>query len=177
MKNIKSHKMEKRKISGPRYNMIQNVAYMIKLACNSGEKKVVVLSLLSAFTAVALNIINLYISPAILSVIERKASVSELFLTIAIFVVALMLVSALRAYVKTNTLYGRISVRCEIINLLNQKMAMTSYQNINDERFKTLKIKVQETIGSNSAATEAIWSTLTDLTEVLIRYLKILHFV
>lgn len=142
-------KTKKEKSPKPKYNMAQNSWYMIKLAWTSGEKKVIVLSLLSALFAVALNLINLYVSPTILSVVERKASVSELILTIVVFVVALMVVSAVSSYVNTNTLYGRISVRCEIINLLNRKMATTSYQNISDERFKTLKIKVQETIGSN----------------------------
>ena len=163
-------KTKKEKSRGPKYNMGQNSWYMIKLAWTSGEKKVIVLSLLSALFAVTLNLINLYVSPTILSVVERKASVTELILTIAVFVVALMLVSALSAYVKTNKLYGRISVRCEIINLLNKKAATTSYPNIYDEKFKKLKAKSQETISSNRAATEAIWTTLTDLTTNIIGF-------
>ena len=166
----KTQKARKEKAPKPKYNMAQNSWFMIKLAWTSGEKKVIVLSLLSALTAVALNLINLYVSPTILSVVERQASVTELILTIVVFVVALMLVSAASSYVNTNTLYGRISVRCEIINLLNRKMATTSYQNISDERFKTLKIKVQETIGSNRAATEAVWTTLTDLTTNIVGF-------
>lgn len=163
-------KTKKEKSPKPKYNMAQNSWYMIKLAWTSGEKKVIVLSLLSALFAVALNLINLYVSPTILSVVERQASVTELIVTIVVFVAALMLVSAASSYVNTNTLYGRISVRCEIINLLNRKMATTSYQNISDERFKTLKIKVQETIGSNRAATEAVWTTLTDLTTNIVGF-------
>ena len=166
----KTQKAKKEKAPKPKYNMAQNSWFMIKLAWTSGEKKVIVLSLLSALTAVALNLINLYVSPTILSVVERKASVAELIMTIAVFVGALMIVSAASSYVNTNTLYGRISVRCEIINLLNRKMATTSYQNISDERFKTLKIKVQETIGSNRAATEAVWTTLTDLTTNIVGF-------
>ena len=154
----------------PKYNMGQNSWYMIKLAWTSGEKKVIVLSLLSALTAVALNLINLYVSPTILSVVEQKASVAELIVTIAVFVGALMLVSAASDYVNTNTLYGRISTRCEIIARLNQKVATTSYPNIYDEKFKELKIKAQESIGSNRAATEAIWTTLTDLTTNVIGF-------
>lgn len=163
-------KTKKEKAPKPKYNMAQNSWFMIKLAWTSGEKKVIVLSLLSALFAVALNLINLYVSPTILSVVERQASVTELIVTIVVFVAALMLVSAASSYVNTNTLYGRISVRCEIINLLNRKMATTSYQNISDERFKTLKIKVQETIGSNRAATEAVWTTLTDLTTNIVGF-------
>lgn len=166
----KTQKAKKEKAPKPKYNMAQNSWFMIKLAWTSGEKKVIVLSLLSALFAVALNLINLYVAPTILSVVERQASVTELIVTIAVFVAALMLVSAASSYVNTNTLYGRISVRCEIINLLNRKMATTSYQNISDERFKTLKIKVQETIGSNSGATEAVWTTLTDLTTNIVGF-------
>ena len=166
----KTQKAKKEKAPKPKYNMAQNSWFMIKLAWTSGEKKVIVLSLLSALTAVALNLINLYVSPTILSVVERKASVTELILTIVVFVAALMLVSAASSYVNTNTLYGRISVRCEIIALLNKKAATTSYPNIYDEKFKKLKTKAQETIGSNRAATEAIWTTLTDLTTNIIGF-------
>lgn len=166
----KTQNAKKEKAPNPKYNMAQNSWFMIKLAWTSGEKKVIVLSLLSALFAVALNLINLYVAPTILSVVERQASVTELIVTIVVFVTALMLVSAASSYVNTNTLYGRISVRCEIINLLNRKMATTSYQNISDERFKTLKIKVQETIGSNSGATEAVWTTLTDLTANIVGF-------
>lgn len=165
-----TQKAKKEKAPKPKYNMGQNSWFMIKLAWTSGEKKVIVLSLLSALFAVALNLVNLYVSPTILSVVERQATVTELIWTIVVFVAVLMLVSAVSSYVNTNVLYGRISVRCEIINLLNRKMAMTSYQNINDERFKTLKTKVQEATSSNKAATEAVWTTLTDLTTNIVGF-------
>lgn len=159
----KTRKAKKEKASKPKYNMGQNSWFMIKLAWTSGEKKVLVLSLLSALTAVALNIINLYVSPTILSVVERHASVSELIWTISAFTLALMLVSASSAYVNTNTMYGRISVRCELITLLNKKAATTSYPNLFDDKYKKLNAKSQEAISSNRSATEAIWTTLTEL--------------
>lgn len=162
---------EKGKSSKPKYNMGQNSWYMIRLAWTSGEKKVIVLSLLSALFAVTLNLLNLYVSPSILSVVERKASITELIVTIVVFVVALMFVSAAFSYVNTNTLYGRISTRCEIITLLNKKAATTSYPNVYDEKFKKLKIKSQEAINSNRSATEAIWTTLTDLTTDIIGFI------
>ena len=159
----KTRKAKKEKASKPKYNMGQNSWFMIKLAWTSGEKKVLVLSLLSALTAVALNIINLYVSPTILSMVERHASVSELIWTISAFTLALMLVSASSAYVNTNTMYGRISVRCELITLLNKKAATTSYPNLFDDKYKKLNAKSQEAISSNRSATEAIWTTLTEL--------------
>jgi ATP-binding cassette subfamily B protein len=163
-------KPKKEKSPRPKYNMGQNSWFMIKLAWTSDEKKVLVLSLLAALTAVALNLINLYVSPAILSVVERRASAAELVLTIAGFVLSLMLVSAVSAYVNTNTMYGRISVRLEIVTLLNRKAATTSYPNIYDEKFQKLLAKAVDSVGSNRAATEAVWTTLTDLTTNIIGF-------
>ena len=167
----KTQKAKKEKAPKPKYNMAQNAWFMIKLAWTSGEKKVIVLSLLSALFAVALNLINLYVSPTILSVVERQASVTELIVTIVVFVAALMLVSAASSYVDKNTLYGRISTRCEIIAQLQRKAATTSYPNLFDDKFKKLKMKAQEAIGSNRAATEAIWTTLTELATNLIGFI------
>lgn len=64
------------------YRVPQNVWFMIKLAWTSGEKKVLVLGLLSALLAVALNLARLYISPAVLAVLEKQASLTELLKTI-----------------------------------------------------------------------------------------------
>ena len=165
-----NEKTKKEKAPKPKYSMWQNSWFMIKLAWTSGEKKVIVLSLLSAVLAVALNLINLYVSPVILSVVERHAPVSELILAILVFVLALMLVSAASSYVNTNTLYGRISVRCELIALLNKKAATTSYPNLFDDKFKKLEMKSQESIDSNQAATEAVWTTLTELAQNIIGF-------
>lgn len=168
---VMKEKMKKVKFNRPKYNMGQNSWFMIKLAWTSGEKKVLVLSLLSAILAVALNLVNLYVSPTILSAVERHVSVTELILTIVGFVLGLILVSAASTYVNVNTLYGRISVRCEIINLLNRKAATTSYPNVDDDGFKKLLAKSQECTSANREATEAIWTTLTTLITNLLGFI------
>ena len=151
--------------------MWQNSWFMIKLAWTSKEKKVIILSLLSAALAVALNLVNLYVSPTILSAVERHVSVGELLWTIAGFVLALMFVSAASAYVNTNTLFGRISVRAEVTNLLNKKAATTSYPNVDDDKFIKLLTKARECTASSMASTEAIWTTLTMLTTNIVGFL------
>jgi ATP-binding cassette subfamily B protein len=160
---VTKEKTKKEKSPKPKYNMAQNVWFMIKLAWTSGEKKVIALSLLSALTAVVLSLINLYVSPTILSVVERRASVSELIFTILAFLLALMFVSAASAYIDKNTIYGRISVRIELITLLNKKAATTSYPNLFEDKYQKLIAKSQKSINSNHAATEAVWITLTDI--------------
>lgn len=155
----------------PKYNMWQNSWFMIKLAWTSKEKKVLVLCLLSATLAVALNLVHLYVSPIILGAVERHAPAAELLSIIAAFVLGMMLLSAASAYVKANTQFGRISVRGEVVTLLAGKAAATSYPNVDDDNFQKLQAKSRDCVGSNSAAAEAIWDTLTELTSSLLGFL------
>ena len=120
MGNKKTLKSKYTKCHKPKYNMWQNSWFMIKLAWISKEKKVIIFSFLSAVLAVALNIFNLCISPAILSAVERRVSIGQFFLTVAIFVFGLMFLSAASAYISTNTVFGRISIRSIISNYLNK---------------------------------------------------------
>lgn len=162
---------KKKKLPKPKYNMWQNAWYMIRLAWTCGEKKVLALGLLSALLTVANHLVNLYVSPAVLAVLERHAPVGELLLTIAVFALGIMLVSAAKAYVGENTMYGRIGVRCELINLLNRKATVTSYPNVDDDGFQKLLVKASECINSNEASGEAIWSTLSALTANIIGFI------
>lgn len=143
--------------------MVQNTLFMIKLAWTSKEKKVIVLCALAALSTVLGNLVNLYISPAILSVLERQAPLKELLWTILIFVIGMMFLSATGSYINANEMYGRVSVRRELITLLNKKAATTSYPNLFDDNYQKLNAKAQEAVNSNRAATEAVWTTLTNL--------------
>ena len=169
MESIKRPKHKK--AAKPQYSMGQNTWFMVKLAWTSKEKKVLALSLLSALLAVALNLVNLYVSPTILSAVERHAPVTELMLTIVNFVLGIMLLSAASAYVNANTMYGRISVRSEIINLLNRKAATTSYPNVDDNGFRKLLGKSFDCVNDNNQATEAIWKTLTALASNILGFI------
>ncbi len=154
---------EKEKTAKPKYNMWQCSAYMIALAWREKEKKVLFLCLLQVFLAVASNLVNLYVSPSILSVVERRASIMELMTTVLIFVLLIMFCSAATSYVNSNTLYGRITVRLAVIAAVNKKACTTSYPNLTDEKFIKLSSKSQQATSNNREATEAIWETLTSL--------------
>lgn len=149
--------------STPKYSIWRNVCFMIKLACNSNEKKVLVISLLIALLSVAQNLLNLYVAPSILAAVQKHLSLLNLLLVIGCFVAAMMTVTAALAYAKENSRPGRISVRCELVNLLNRKAATTSYPNIENDAFRKLLVKANECTNSNWAAAEAIWDTLTSL--------------
>lgn len=153
-----------------RFNMWQNSAFMIKLAWQIKEKKVLVFSVLIAIFGVAQQVVNLYLTPVILGIVESHAPLSELLVSICIFVGLLLLISATSAYLETNALFGRVTVRSELIFMLNNKSATTSYPNIDDKDFQNLLQKAQDVVTSNRSAGEAIWTTLTDLLKNLLGF-------
>ena len=158
-------KKKKEKSAKPKYNMWQCSAYMISLAWREKEKKVLLLCLLQVFLAVASNLVNLYVSPTILSVVERRASTTELLTTVLMFVMLVMFCSASTSYVNSNALYGRVTVRLGLIGDINKKSCTTSYPNLTDEKFIKLHAKSEQATNSNGQATEAIWETLTLLAQ------------
>ncbi len=155
--------MRKKDKKKPKYNTFQNVWFMIKLAWKQKEKKVIFTAILLIIFGIALNLINLYIAPTILNAIEKGVSFSNLFITILVFIGAYILTYASNAYVNENVLYGRVTVRSEIITMLNDKCCRTSFPNIENEEFYKLYTQASTFCSSNSEATEAIWGTLTKL--------------
>ena len=156
-------KTKKERPPKPKYNMWQNSAYMIRLAWSVKEKKVIFIGLAMALLTVALSLIELYVVPVILSIIETHAPIGEIIIIIAAFTAGLMAVTAAKSYFDINNLYGKISVRTEIINMINDKGATTSYPNLFDDNFNKLLSKSIECTNSNDKATEAVWETLRDL--------------
>lgn len=155
----------------PKYNMFQNSCYMIKNAWQMKEKKVIVMSLLSAVLIVANNLINLYVTPTILKAVELHVSIGRLAFTIVAFTAGIMLISAAIAYVNENIQYGMITVRMGFVNLLNRKAATTSYPNLDDERFRKLVDKASRCTRDNRSATEDMWRTLKKLVGNIIGFL------
>lgn len=152
-----------KKAPKPKYNLWQNTGFMLRTSrkyAKSVFPLCIVLALLSAGKSVA----ELLIAPAILNKIELSASLGSVVFTIAAFALVLMLLSGLRSYVDTNALFGRIAVRSQGIYLsISRKYAETSYPNLLNTDSLALGKKASAACDANSEASEAIWTTLTDL--------------
>ena len=152
-----------KKTPKPKYNLWQNTGFMLRTSrkyAKSVFPLCIVLALLSAGKSVA----ELLIAPAILNKIELSASLGSVVFTIAAFALVLMLLSGLRSYVDTNALFGRIAVRSQGLYLrISRKYAKTSYPNLLNTDFLALGEKASAACSANSEASEAIWTTLTDL--------------
>ena len=146
----------------PKYNTLQNVGWMIKIAWNN-RKRVMLFCVLTALFEVLLNLTQLYIAPEVLARVEQRAPMWELLLTIGVFTAALFLTNGLKEYIKQNTLFARVDVRSVIIGKLARKCNMTSYPNTLDANFIKLREKAHLSCEGNSQATEHIWQTLTML--------------
>lgn len=152
--------MEKRR--KPRYGMGENTIYMISIAFKEG-KSVLWLGLLLSGLGIALNLLQLFIVPTILDKVESHVSLTELLITIGVFVLALLVVSGADAYVNQNTIFGRVIVRTSLICAIHDKFSKTSYPNIENQEFLNLSETARRSIKGNSAAAEAVWDTLVEL--------------
>ncbi len=155
--NVKQKKKER-----PRYNMWQNSGWMIKNAWEE-RKSVLFLSLAVAAGAVAMSLTELFIAPMVLRKVETAAPLSQLLGTILGFALLLMLISALNAYLDQNTMFGRMEGRLSILKKVHYKFDTTSFPNTEDPDALRKLEKAQMAMGNNECATEAIWTTLTDL--------------
>ena len=166
----------KNKIPKPKYSLIQNVVWMIKLAWKT-RKRVLVFCVLAALVEVLYNLAQLYIAPEILRLVEQRAPIPELLLTILFFTAALFVTLGIKEYFATCSDYPRIDVRSVIIAMVRRKSNMTSFPNTLNTEFIKLREKTYNNCDSNRAATEHIWQNITDLLKDvtgLLLYLRIL---
>ena len=146
----------------PKYNVWQNVRFMLALAWRKG-KDVLALCVLFAALSLGINLAQLFIAPVVLAQVEAHAPLPRLLGAIAGFALALILLNGLLGYVDQNTMFGRVRLRISIINDLNEKACTTSYPNTRDPEALKLFEKAQDATRSNSRSAEHVWTTLTSL--------------
>lgn len=165
----------KKAASRPRYNMLQNSGYMIALAWKR-QKSVLVLCLVAAAAAITRSTTELLVVPAILNRVETGAPLTQLLGTILSFTAVLVLSAAAHSYIDTNTMYGRISLRVHLADLIQYKFCVTSYPNTEDAAALRKLEKAIQCTRSNDSAAEAIWDTFTGLIKNLACFLIYLFF-
>ena len=162
----------------PKYNIAQNVGWMIKIAWRAG-KRVLLFCVLTAALEIMYNLAQLYIAPEILRRVESHAAIGSLLGTILLFTAALFFALSARDYIKENTLFPRVDVRSEIIGMISFKCNTTSFPNTLDADYIKLRDKSYMACNSNREATELIWQTITLLLQNIggfLIYLTILSY-
>ncbi len=157
----------KEKKKKPTYNMWQNTAYFVRAAWDNCPSVLLICLLLAVVTAGA-TVVEMLFVPVVLGQVEGHVPLSQLLATIGVFTLALLLLWGGKSYLNTNALFGRIQVRMYISGEISRKSTSTSFPNLLDTTFLKWKEQALRTCNSNQDASEAIWTTWTDiLTNVL----------
>ena len=146
----------------PKYNMLQNIWWMVKIAWKV-RVRVLVFVVLMATLEVLYNLTQLYIAPEILRRVEEQVALDELLGTIGIFTVALFLIMGLKEYISEIAGFPWVDVRSYIIGKIARKCNVTSYPNNYKTDFIKLRDRAYLACNGNREATEYIWTTLTNL--------------
>lgn len=167
----------------PAYSLGQNIAYMISLAWRQ-RSSVILLALIMTAVAILRSFTQLFIVPCILGAVEAKVSIiesvshfnylnsaAELTAVILLFTGALILLSAAGAYFSTCSQFGRIEVRLHIGAMIQNKALTMSYPDIEDQNVRKKMDKASMLVTSNSAAAEAIWTTLVNLLKNAVEFI------
>ncbi len=157
----------KQKKEKPKYNAFQNSLFMIKTAWHV-EKKVLLFLVLEVLLSLGIQLVELYLSPAVIGAVERRVPLWELLLVIGGFSLALVLLHGSSVYIGENAMYPQITVRMFIINLVNKKCCDTSHINFHKSNFKQLLSVSYSAVDGNRTITEAIWGSLAELLRIVL---------
>lgn len=150
----------------PKYNTAQCIGFMLRTAWRT-YKSVPLMCFVLAGIALGQNLLELFLTPYVLRLVEQAAPLGKLFGAIGLFTLALMLLAGVRQYLVERHFYARVSVRSAIVMDINDKTGATSYSNTLDPAFLALREKAGRTTDNNREATEYIWTRLTDLIAAL----------
>lgn len=154
----------------PAHSLGQNIIYMISLAWKQ-RRSVISLALTMAVVAILLSLTQLFIVPSILEVVEINVSVAELTAIMLLFTGVLILLSAAQSYFSSCSQFGRIEVRLIIGSMIQNKALTMSYPDIENQNVRKKMDKASMLVTSNSAATEAIWTTLVNLLKNVVEFI------
>ncbi len=157
----------------PAYSLGQNLVYMISLAWKQ-RRSVILLAVAMAVVAILLSLTQLFIVPSILGAVEVNVSAAELTGTILLFTGVLILLRAAQSYFSSCSQFGRIEVRLHIGSMIQNKALTMSYPDILNQNVRKKMDKASMLVTSNSAATEAIWTTLVNLLENVVEFIVFL---
>ncbi len=162
----------------PRYSVVQNIIYTVGLAWKH-TKLLLVLPTVSSMLGVIINLIQLYIAPAILQKVELTVPLSELLWTITIFTFALLIGQCLKTYVDDVKDIGNIRLQDALGIEMLRHGCTTSYPNQLNPRFRGKQNSAMSaTIGRSDISIYAVFpQTLALVTAVIgfVLYLLILR--
>lgn len=159
---MQNRNVKKEKTVKPTYGIVSNVGYMLQLGRTIPG--LLVQGVGYAMMGVIISVTCLYVSPTLLSILERRESLGQLLQTMGVFLLILVAASAVKGYLENLTTY-RIVARQKILDRINIKMGSCSYPLLMNENFQNKWARAREATDNNSSAAEAIWQTMFQILE------------
>ena len=139
-----------------KYNVFQNVAFLIRLAWTEKRKSILLFIVLWALAGVGSSLLALFVAPTILTAIEDGQPLTEFIMTILWFVIPLILLKVADNYFNPN-LNTKVNDMAFIFEKMNLgKFMRTSYENVLKE---DLQKKYEQS--TSSQGTFMIWYTMS----------------
>lgn len=146
-----------------KYNTFQNLLWMVKRSKISRVPYLLWISILSGILACIINVVGMLTTPMILDLLESGKSIAIFMQTISLVIGLLIVLTGVKTYLHFYMSIPMISCRTGIIESIAEKFSITSFPNVEDEKFLKLQEKASSASNNNSKATEDIWNKIEDL--------------
>lgn len=146
-----------------KYNTFQNFMWMVRRSKISKVPYLLWLSSLSGILACIINITGMLTTPLVLDLLESGKSIAIFMQTIGLVIGLLIVLTGVKTYLDFYISIPKISCRTGIIESIAEKFSITSFPNVEDEKFLKLQEKASSASNNNSKATEDIWNKIEDL--------------
>ena len=94
-------KEKKEKKPKPKYNMLQNVSFMLKTAAEAKEKKVIAVIAVLVVIAVGSNLLGVYAAPLVIKGLQDNLPLEKLLLTVLWVYGSMAALSMIQSYINT----------------------------------------------------------------------------
>ena len=155
--------MEKKRKEKEKYSMYQVLKYFIANTWQM-HKSIILFSAALVLLMAVQHILELLVSPMILTKIETKAPVSELLVTIAVFAGGILLTSGANQYIRLNFTREKTLLRLQFLQKLGEKYTRTSYINMMDPEFEKKSVACMQNCSYGpSSNLVGIWDDMTSV--------------
>lgn len=149
--------MEEKKTKKPRYSLWQNMLWMLRQAHAAHRDDVPVFAVIKALAMAGTGISGLLLAPEIVRCVEEGAGFSRILATIAVLAGALLVCSAVSAYLEHAPMFARVDVRLALIRKIHYKTCVMSYPLSEDPEVLKLQEQAVRATINNRCASEALW--------------------
>ena len=146
----------------PKYNIWQNIIYVIKNAWIS-DKSVLFVILAQIFLTLAISIVALFLPKTVVSQIISGVNINTLIITVLAFTAVTVILQSAKIYITSAFDFRKSMLRTKVSYDILTKDITTDYSNLENEKYNHLKEKSTDQTRYYNRSTEQIYNTFTNI--------------